>query len=617
MNYKIRIIPGATYLGNHQTEFVVWAPLAEDVSVHILEPQERVEKLVSTDQVYHRGILKDVKPGAKYKYILQNGKETKERPDPASRFQPIDVHGNSEVIDLNFHWTDGSWKGIPQKELVLYELHIGTFSKEGTFKGIESHLDELCNLGVNAIELLPISQFPGNRNWGYDGAYHYAVQNSYGRPEDLMHLINLCHSKGIAVFLDVVYNHFGPEGNYLGDYAPYSSQYYHTPWGHAMNFDGHGSDGTRNFFIQNAIYWIRDFHFDGLRLDAIHAIVDPSATPFLEEMMEDINELKTILGRELCIIAESDRNDPRFIIPQSAGGIGMDASWNDDFHHSVHTLLTGEKDGYYSDFGSIQELAKCYRDAYTFTGQHSEFRDKRHGKFPTGVPDENFITFIQNHDQTGNRMFGDRLSTLVDWEGLKLAAGAMFFSPFIPMLFMGEEYGEINPFLYFIHHLDQQLVEAVRKGRREEFKSFAWKGEPFDPQDESTFLKCKLNRDLVKDKKHRGLLDFYKKSIELSKHFRLDGTMDRKSMETISFEKQKVLILRYYGNEKLLIFQNYHKEQNVISVVWNGEWEKIMDSNDVAFQGKGELIPSCLNFANTKELLLQPLSIMVLKQKVN
>lgn len=615
MNYKKRLMPGATYLGGNKTQFVVWAPFVEEVSVHITHPHDKVEKLNSTDKVYHTGIIHGTNPGDRYKYILKNGDESKERPDPASRFQTINVHEVSEIIESDFQWTDSNWKGIPQNQLVMYELHLGTFSSDGTLKGAERHIDELLNLGVNAIELLPISQFPGERNWGYDGAYPFAVQNSYGKPEDLKHFINLCHSKGIAVFLDVVYNHFGPEGNYLGDYAPYFSNYYHTPWGHAMNFDGAGSDGLRNFFIQNAIYWILDFHFDGFRLDAVHAIIDPSAKPFLEELMEDVEELQKELGRKICIIAESDRNDPNFITPKSCGGIGMHASWNDDFHHSVHTLLTGENIGYYEDFGAIKELAKCYRDAYCFTGQYSHYRQRKHGKSAENIADENFIVFIQNHDQIGNRMLGERLTSLVDFEGLKLAAGAMFFSPFVPMLFMGEEYGETNPFLYFIHHIDPQLVEAVRNGRKEEFKSFLWKGEPLDPQAESTFINCKLNRQLKNEKKHKGLENFYKKAIAFSKKYRLDRTLSRTNLETYSYEKQKVLVVHYMGNKELLVLQNYSLNPNKIAVVWNGKWNKIIDSTEEQYAGKGTIISSSMDFENTEEINLQPLSITVLEKE--
>jgi maltooligosyltrehalose trehalohydrolase len=434
---------GAHSSGHRRCFFRVWAPRASTIELRIIEPQERIILLPNSGQGYFQGDIEDIPAGALYCYRLDRGKE---RPDPASRSQPRGVHGPSQVVDPSFAWTDSCWPGIPLKDYVIYELHVGTFTSEGSFEAIIAHLPELKALGVTAIELMPVAQFPGARNWGYDGAYPFAVQDSYGGPEQLKRLVNACHQEGLAAILDVVYNHLGPEGNYLADFAPYFTKRYQTPWGPALNFDGPDSDHVRRFFIENALYWLSEFHFDALRLDAVHAILDHAPYTFLEELRDAVEEQAKILNRHVFLFPESAANDSRLIRARELGGYGFSAQWNDDFHHALRAVLTGEKSGYYEDYGEFGQLVKAYREGFVYSGEHSRFRRRRHGTSSRDIPAERFVVFSQNHDQVGNRMQGERLAQLMPFEDLKLAAAAVLLSPFIPMIFMGEEYGELAPF---------------------------------------------------------------------------------------------------------------------------------------------------------------------------
>jgi maltooligosyltrehalose trehalohydrolase len=359
---------GATYLGDGRCRFRLWAPFAQTAAVRIVAPQERLIPMEPHERGYHEATVDGIEPGNLYIYRLDDGKD---RPDPASRFQPRGVHGPSQVMDSSFPWEDDSWSGLPLEQYVIYELHAGTFTPEGTFDAIIAHLDRLKELGVTAIELMPVAQFPGDRNWGYDGVDLFAVQSSYGGPAGLKRLVNACHRHGLAVVLDVVYNHLGPEGNYLADFGPYFTDRYRTPWGQAINFDGPGSDEVRRFFIENALYWTTEFHIDGLRLDALHAVFDSSAQPFLEELAAVVHDEADRMGRRVYLFAESDRNDPRFVRSSDSGGYGLDAHWNDDFHHALYTLLTGEQTGYYQDFGKMEDLAKAFREGFIYSGQYS------------------------------------------------------------------------------------------------------------------------------------------------------------------------------------------------------------------------------------------------------
>ncbi|MFP5212185.1 MAG: malto-oligosyltrehalose trehalohydrolase, partial [Acidobacteriota bacterium] len=479
----IQIDLGATYLGDGRCRFLVWAPLARSVAVHIVSPVEWFVPMQEDERGYYSATLEGVEPGARYFFRI-NG-ET-DRPDPASRYQPETVHGPSEVADPYFDWEDGGWSGIPLRDYVIYEVHVGTFTPEGTFEAMIPRIAELKGLGINNIEIMPVSQFPGNRNWGYDGVYPFAVQNSYGGPKGFKRFVNECHKQGMSVTLDVVYNHFGPEGNYLRDFGPYFTDRYRTPWGESLNFDGERSDNVRRYFIQNGLYWLRDFHIDALRLDAVHAIYDLSAEPFLKNLSMAVDELEGEEGRRRYLIAESDLNDSRLIRDTCDCGHGLDSQWSDDFHHALHALLTGERDGYYADFGRAEHLVRALNERFVYAGSYSPYRRRSHGNFAADLPAERFVVAIQNHDQIGNRMLGERISTLASFEAQKLAAGVLLLSPFVPLIFMGQEYGEEAPFLYFISHTDAELVAAVQRGRKEEFKGFGWKEEPPNPFSEET-----------------------------------------------------------------------------------------------------------------------------------
>ncbi len=456
--------PGAIYLGDGRCRFSVWAPDAQDVDVVLVNaadgPPSRVVSLEPLPTGYYARTVENVAPGQRYKFRIAGS----DKPDPASRSQPDGVHEASEVVDPSYDWNDGDRLGIPLRDYVLYELHVGTFTPEGPFDGVVEHIAELKEIGVTAIELMPVAQFPGERNWGYDGVYPYAAQNSYGGPDGLRRLVDACHLNGLAVVLDVVYNHLGPEGNYAGNVGHYFTDVYNTPWGAAMNFDGPGSDGVRNYFIENALWWLRDCHIDALRLDAVHAILDHTAYRFIEELGDRVGSLALETGRNIYLIAESSDTDPRLIRERDRGGYGMNAVWTDDFHRSLHTLLTGERDGYYADYGALEQLAKCYEQGFAYTGEYSGFRRRRHGASALGESAERFVVVSQNHDQIGNRPYGERLTQLVGPEEQRLVAGAYLLSPFIPLLFMGEEYGETAPFPYFIDHSDEDLQRAVREG---------------------------------------------------------------------------------------------------------------------------------------------------------
>jgi maltooligosyltrehalose trehalohydrolase len=490
---------------------------------------------------------------------------------------------------------------------------VGTFSGPGTFEGVIDRLEDLKKLGITALELMPVAQFPGNRNWGYDGVYPFAVQDSYGGPRGLKTLVNACHGMGLAVVLDVVYNHLGPEGNYLRDFGPYFTDRYRTPWGEAVNLDGPDSDEVRRFFIENALSWIVDFHVDGLRLDAIHAILDFSARPFLEELAETVQEAAERLNRRVHLIAESDLNDTRPIRGREWGGFGLDAQWNDDFHHAVHTLLTGERSGYYRDFGRVEDLAKAWREGYIYSGEHSPYRRRRHGTSSRSIPAHRFVVFSQNHDQAGNRTGGERLSSLVPPEGLRLAAGVVLLSPFIPLLFMGEEYGEVAPFFYFISHSDPGLVQAVRRGRREEFRSFAWKGDPPDCQSEETFLQSKLNHRLREEEGHRRLLEFYRELIRLRRRLSPLAYLSKENLEVRGLEKEKVLYARRWRGKEA-VWMAFHFGQSGVSAdvpLPGGSWRRQMDSEDEAWVGRGSLNPDPLLSDGNVRLTLHPRSFVV------
>jgi maltooligosyltrehalose trehalohydrolase len=427
------------------------------------------------------------------------------------------VHALSRVVGHDgFKWRDSGFRASPLSAAVIYELHIGTFTPEGTFESAIQKLDHLAQLGITHVELMPVAEFSGKHGWGYDGVDPFPPHQAYGGPEGLKKLVNACHSRGLAVLLDVVYNHLGPSGNYLAKYAPYFNDRYHTPWGWALNFDGPHSDEVRRFFCDNALMWLRDYHFDGLRLDAVHAIFDMSARPFLEQLGDEVRALSRQTGRPLVLIPESDLNDPRLLWPPEHGGFSLDAQWSDDFHHALHAMLTGERAGYYQGFGKMADLAKALHNAYVYDGQFSEARQRCHGRPPTGLDGHRFFGYAQTHDQVGNRAQGERLSQLVNLSRLKTAAALVLTSPFVPMLFQGEEWGASTPFQYFTDHPEPDLAKAVREGRRKEFASFGWKPEDIpDPQAPETFQRSKLNWEERGREPHAGLLDWHGRLIKL------------------------------------------------------------------------------------------------------
>lgn len=451
-----------------------------------------------------------------YKFLLK-GAGGGAFPDPYSSYQPEGVHGFSQVVDHDYYrWGDEDWQGIEWEKALLYELHPGSFSEKGTFAGVSEKLDYLLELGINTVELLPLTETPGRWNWGYDGVNLFSVNHNYGTPEELKELIDRCHQKGLAVILDIVFNHFGPEGNYLAKFGPYFTDRYKTPWGAAVNFDDTGSAAVRRMVLDSVSHWVERYHFDGLRLDAVHAIKDCSRPHILEEIAAAARALEKKLGRRIAIIAETDANDVQLINSTGEGGYGLDAQWMDDFHHTVHTVLTGEENGYYQDYGRIEDLEKVSGN-YLYTGEYSHFWKMNRGSDAAAVPGSRFVVAIQTHDQVGNRARGERLSQLVDFPYLKAAAGLLFTAPYIPMLFMGEEYAEETPFLFFTDYQDPELKKAVVRGRREEFASFGW-GDIPNPEDEATFLASRLTpRDRWRPHQQQ-LFNFYRDLIALRRN---------------------------------------------------------------------------------------------------
>ncbi|MHB1927221.1 MAG: malto-oligosyltrehalose trehalohydrolase [Leptospirillum sp.] len=504
------------------TLFRVWAPLAGTVELAIDRPGERPRPMNRQDDGYWEKTVTDAPPGTLYRYRLDGERQL---PDPASRLQTQGVHGPSSVWSppsRNPHPSESMapFRGHALKDLIFYELHVGTFSGLSTFKGVIRGLDHLADLGVTALELMPLSQFPGERNWGYDGVYPYAIQMSYGGPDGLRDLVRACHERHLSVFLDVVTNHLGPEGNYLSAYGPYFSRTTSTPWGEALNFDASGSDHVRHFFLENMRYLARTFDVDGFRFDAVHAIRDQSAHPFLADMSVIASRIAESRGRPLHLVAESNLNDRRHVMPPDKGGMGFDAQWSDDFHHAVHVTFTGEKDGYYADFSGGKDVARAMAGGFVYQGQYAPSFRHRRGSPSGDLPGQSFIVFAQNHDQVGNRREGDRLSSRLTEAALKCVAALVILSPALPLLFMGEEYGETRPFQFFTSHGDPDLIRAVREGRAREFAAFGWKGDVPDPQDVRTFEASRLGRTLASadfSERESRILAFTRKLIRLRK----------------------------------------------------------------------------------------------------
>lgn len=577
------------FSGNQAT-VQVWAPEAREVAM--VAGNENIPMRRADLGFWH--LATDRLPeGTAYRFRVDGAEPL---PDPASLSQPDGVHGPSRALDLaRFSWTDTKWNNFPLEQYIIYELHTGTFTPEGTFDALEQKLDHLLALGITAIEIMPVAQFPGSRNWGYDGVYPFAVQDSYGGARGLQQLVNRCHEKGIAVVLDVVYNHMGPEGNYMGAFGPFFTSKYNTPWGGAINFDDAWCDGVRRFFIENVLMWFRDFHIDALRLDAVHAIRDLSPNHILREIRQYTDRLMQESGRKHYLIVECDLNDTRFIDPVEQQAYGMDAQWIDEFHHALRTTAGEPPTGYYSDFRGLPHLAKAYTDAYVYDGQWSEHRKKNFGVKAAGNPGKQFVVFSQNHDQVGNRMLGERTSQLVSFEMQKLLAGAVLVSPYIPMLFMGEEWSEPNPFLYFVSHTDPQLAEAVRKGRKEEFAAFHAQGEAPDPVAEATFEKSRLQWQLLREEKHQTMFRYYQHLIRLRKVHPVLSQLDRHSVEvTIEEPNQLLTIRRWQQQARLFAFLNFSGENRTVGLPDEAQWHCLVNSADPQWKGPAS-VPEIVN----------------------
>ncbi|MEX1183012.1 MAG: malto-oligosyltrehalose trehalohydrolase [Gemmatimonadota bacterium] len=609
-------------LGAHLREdgsctFCVWAPAVASLQLRIDAPTARSLPMQPSGG-YHTAVVDAVEPGTRYSFVQPDGSAT---PDPASRHQPDGVHGPSSVVPASFAWRTDAWAAPAMRDLVLYELHVGTFTPQGTFDAVIPRLPALRELGVNAIELMPIAQFPGSRNWGYDGVFAFAAHASYGGPEALKRLVDAAHGLDLCVVLDVVYNHLGPEGNYLPLYAPYFTKTCHTPWGEAVNFDAAGCDHVRRYFIESALQWIDEFRIDGLRLDAIHSIFDQSAQPFLRQLAEAVHERAARHGRAAVVIAESDLGDPRVLRPERLGGLDMDAQWLDDFHHALHALLTGETDGYYADFGTIEHLARAFRHGYVYSGQYSAFRQRSHGAPGPDILPHQFVVYAQNHDQIGNRMMGERLTHQVQPAQARLAAAAVLLAPFTPMLFMGEEYGERNPFPYFVSHADEELIAAVRDGRREEFSSFSWQGEPPDPQAEDTFRRAVLDWPARERTGHAELLALHERllllrqtapSIRAADAIAAD-VLDIRGGQADDDAREGVLIVtRRTAEQSSLLLLNFAGTAARLTLEPGGTWRVALDTADRAWGGDGGRGPATFEIGTAITLDLAPCSAVLL-----
>ena len=568
------------------SRMTVWAPNAKTVELLVHGESHSMER---EEKGYWTSPPLSLPPGTTCSFRIDGSKPL---PDPRSAFQPEGVHGPSEIIDhASFQWTDASFRQVPLKEAVIYELHVGTFTPEGTFLSCIEKLGHLGELGITHVELMPVAAFSGTRGWGYDGVDIHAPHQAYGRPEDLKKLIDYCHDRGIAVLLDVVYNHFGPEGNYLHSFGPYFTGRYHTPWGDAVNFDGEESDEVRRFFTENALMWLRDYHFDGLRLDAVHSIFDMSAVHILEELSRKVALLQEETGRPLVVIAESDLHDPRIIYPLERGGCSLSAQWNDDFHHVIHTLMTGETDGYYADFGNFSHMEKLYTEIFVYNGIYSRTRKKTYGRPVEGVEGDRFVVCIQNHDQVGNRARGERLSHLVPKEKLKTASLLLLTSPFVPLLFQGEEWAASSPFLYFTDHQDQGLAEAVRKGRRNEFREFGWKPEEVpDPQAEETFLDSKLHWEETREYFHSEILVWYTECLRVRKEILLKKDIPLADMRIETDEEMHTVSL--FRGSTLTVANLSDSAKEISLPLKSSRWKVFLATDkNVRLSGESIMLP--------------------------
>jgi len=563
------------------TEFRVWAPHCRTVEV-LLEGHAPVP--LQADTGLFAGLVPDARAGSRYRYRLDGQRD---RPDPVSRYQPDGVHGPSMVVDpRDFSWTDGAFRGHALEALVIYELHVGTFTEPGTFEAVIPRLAALADLGVTAIELMPVAEFPGSRNWGYDGVHLYAPQSTYGGPRGLRRLVDACHAAGLSVILDVVYNHLGPEGNYLAEFGPYFTDRHTTPWGLGINVDGADAAGVRRHLVDNARYWAREFHVDGLRLDAIHAIADTSPLHILTELAEAAREEAMTLGRPLHVIAESHDNDRRIVLPPAEGGLGLDAVWSDDFHHALHTRLTGERGGYYADYPGGRGLERAIVEGFAYQGEPSVYWNRNRGTPSADLPGERFVISLQNHDQVGNRSGSERLPTLVSPEAVRAAVAILFVTPAIPLLFMGEEYGETAPFAFFASFLDPRLSEAVHRGRQGEFERLGWTGRIADPNDLATLTRARLNHALATGPGHRELREYYRAWLRLRRSHPALGARHKGATHAEMSDDVLVVSRRAPLGERVVLVANLASEHRPLPRALAGA-TALLDSAEPRFAGAG------------------------------
>jgi maltooligosyltrehalose trehalohydrolase len=542
------------------------------------------------DQGWWRLEMAEAACGLDYAFLVDD--DATAYPDPRSMWQPNGVHADSRLYDHSlFRWTDQRWQGPPLAGAVVYEMHIGTFSKEGTFDGAIAHLDHVVKLGITHIEVMPVADFAGDRGWGYDGVALFAVFEGYGGPDGFKRFVDACHAKDLAVILDVVYNHFGPVGNYTNKFGPYLTEKHKTPWGAAVNFEEGGSDQVRRFFCDNAQMWLRDYHLDGLRLDAVHEFIDRSAVNFMEQLSAEVEGLGTTLGRKLVLIAESDLNNPLVVRPREAGGYGMDAQWSDDFHHSLFTLLYHGNPGmgYYGDFGRMEDLAKALQHVFVYDGEYSRYRLRKHGRPVEGLSAHHFVCFIQNHDQIGNRAKGERLEHLVGMDATKVALGLTLTAPFVPMLFMGEEFASSSPFLYFACPDDEQMIKNISEGRKKEFAAFGFEKEEIpDPADLKTFQDSKLRWDEVHEGKHGEMLEWTQKLIALRRTTNDLNDGDIHHMQVHYDAEQRWLTMQRGAIRTLL---NFGGEQVQLQLK-EGEALLLRSKDEVAIVGRSVALPA-------------------------
>jgi maltooligosyltrehalose trehalohydrolase len=568
-------------------EFKIWAPLPKTVKLKhgdVVSPMEGPDA-----KGWWRLRVPEAQCGLDYGYLIDDDPTV--YPGPRSEWLPDSVHAMSRLYDhSSFKWNDHHWPGRPLLGSILYELHVGTFSDEGTFDGAIPHLNYLVELGITHIEIMPVNDFEGDHGWGYDGVELFAVSESYGGPDSLKRFVDACHARGIGVILDVVYNHFGPTGNYATKFGPYLNDKHKTPWGAAVNFDEGGSDEVRRFFCDNAMMWLRDYHIDGLRLDAVHEFYDRSAVNFMEQLSAEVERLGATLGRKLVLIAESDLNDPKLIKPREAGGYGMDAQWSDDFHHALFTLIHDAEPGvgYYGDFGKMEYLAKSLKRAFVFDGQYSAYRKHSHGRPSDGLSAQHFICFDQNHDQVGNRAHGERLEHLVGIDAAKVSLGLLMTAPFIPMLFMGEEFAASTPFMFFADHSDDELAQKVTEGRKREFAAFGFQhGEVPDPEDVGTFNASKLNWSEINEGKHGEMLAWVKSLIQLRRSTVSLNDADLGHMD-VQFDGKMMSLTMTRGSVRTLL--NLGKAPVVLPVL-EGEQVRLATREDISIAGDSIELP--------------------------